>query len=71
VNRYVAARQVSWLPGLPRARRGPPSRLPRLYAEWLLGLAARLQWRDRAGFRPASLEGPFGRHGGGNYASTR
>src|SRR5438067_11925088 len=49
------------------ARRAvPPS--PAL-AEWLLGLAARLRWRDRAGFPPASLEGPFGRHGGGNYAS--
>jgi len=28
---------------------------PGSIAEWLLGRAARLQWRDRAGVRPASL----------------
>src|SRR5581483_1071003 len=42
----------------------PPS--PPASASGFVGLAARLQWRDRAGIGPASLEAPFrGRHGGG------
>ena len=28
---------------------------PGVRTEWLLGRAPRLQWRDRAGFPPASL----------------
>ena len=49
--------QVSWLPG----RRPTTSDLPRPITEWQRRAAAlwrralRIQWRDRAGFEPASL----------------
>src|SRR5205823_9604441 len=64
-----AARQVSWLPGVqraPLAARRPA--FPGLDGpSGYVGPAPRLQWRDRAGIRPASLTGPFGGHGGGVF----
>src|SRR5438552_19186137 len=37
---------------------------PGACTEWLLGRAARLQWRDRGGIWTAFLLGLVGRHGG-------
>ena len=54
-----ASGQVSWLEGLPRRDRRPDRRLrpSRAIAQWPSGRSRLpfLQWRDRAGFTPASL----------------
>jgi len=67
---HCSRRQAGFLaPGCAASpARCAPSRLPRPPGpSGYLGLAPRLQWRDRAGIRPASLDGPLGRHGGGYF----